>query len=257
MSATWKITQHTKRKPKLEQPVLIEGLPGIGSVAKIALDFMIEDTKAKPLLSFSSNAFPPSVFVNDKNLVELPSITLYYKKTAHQDLLFLSGDLQPVSEEGCYSFAEEVLNIAGDYSAQHIITLGGVALSAVPKQPQVYCTGNNSRFIQQFSKGLGINSQPYGIIGPIVGVSGLLLGLATQRDLPALTLLVETYAHPMYLGIDGSRALLALLSKKFKLNINMESFEHEVQALQQTEPGKTPTPTKLRGSFATKINYIG
>ncbi len=44
--STWKINQSGK-KPKLNNPILIEGLPGIGNVGKVAVDFLIEELKAK------------------------------------------------------------------------------------------------------------------------------------------------------------------------------------------------------------------
>ena len=36
---TWKVKQFG-RKPKLKKPVLIEGLPGIGNVGKVVVDFI-------------------------------------------------------------------------------------------------------------------------------------------------------------------------------------------------------------------------
>jgi uncharacterized protein (TIGR00162 family) len=259
MSAHWDITYHTKRKPQLKNPIFVEGLPGIGSVGKIAIDFIIEQTKAKKLLTFSSHAFPPSVFVNEQNLVEMPAIEVYYKKSSGQDYLFLSGDLQPVTEVGCYTFSEQILDIVQQYGAKKIITLGGIALNAVPKNPQIYCTGNDSKFIGAFKRGTAINPELYGVIGPIVGISGLLLGLAQQRGIPALTLLVETYAHPMHLGLDGSRALLKVLKKKLKLDISMQSFEREISQLQNAadQAALEKNPANSKGSYAKKINYIG
>lgn len=258
MSKEWKIVQHTKRLPKLNTPTFIEGLPGIGSVAKIVVDFIIEDIKAKKLFSFSSSAFPPSVFVNERNLVEMPSIELYYKKTRKGDFLFLSGDLQPVTDRGIYTLSEEILEILTNFSAKKIITLGGVALSNIPKNPNIYCTGNDARFVKSFCAGTNINSKPYGTIGPIIGMSGLLLGMAKARGIPAITLLVETYAHPMYLGVNGSREVLDILGTKLGITLNKKSFEREIALIQQdSQEDKGDKPTKLNGVLSKKINYIG
>jgi len=46
---TWEITKTVKKMPKLKKPILIEGLPGIGNVGKVAVDFMIDELKAKKL----------------------------------------------------------------------------------------------------------------------------------------------------------------------------------------------------------------
>ncbi len=42
---SFKINQVNKL-PNLKDAILIEGLPGIGNVGKIALDFMVENLKA-------------------------------------------------------------------------------------------------------------------------------------------------------------------------------------------------------------------
>ena len=64
--------------PKLKKPIFIEGLPGIGHVGKLAIDFIIEEMKAKKFLEVYSHSFPNLVFVNEKNLVELPTVKFYY-----------------------------------------------------------------------------------------------------------------------------------------------------------------------------------
>src|SRR3989338_384797 len=80
MKTDWEITQECKTLPVLHNPLLIEGLPGIGNVGKIAEDYLIEEIDAKLLYSFFSYKFPHSVFVNEKNLIEMPKLELYYKK---------------------------------------------------------------------------------------------------------------------------------------------------------------------------------
>ena len=80
MNSTWQVTQETKTLPKLNNPLFVEGLPGIGNVGKIAVDFLVEEFKAKKLYSFFSYKFPHSVFVGENNLVEMPKVEIYYKQ---------------------------------------------------------------------------------------------------------------------------------------------------------------------------------
>ena len=47
----WEIKKISKA-PELKNPVLIEGLPGIGNVAKIATDFLVHEMKAKKIYEF-------------------------------------------------------------------------------------------------------------------------------------------------------------------------------------------------------------
>ena len=110
--STWKIDQIGK-KPKLNRPILIEGLPGIGNVGKVAVDFLIDELKAKKIYDITSYTFPHSVFVNEDNLVELPRIEIFYKKFNGKghDLILLGGDVQPTDEVSSYEFSEKILDL--------------------------------------------------------------------------------------------------------------------------------------------------
>lgn len=266
MSA-WQVKQIGK-KPRLKSPILVEGLPGIGNVGKIVVDFIIEKLKAKKLYDFRSYMFPHSVFVNEKNLVELPRIEIYCKKFKGKkhDLLLLAGDIQPIDEESCYSFTEKVIDICQEYKVKDIITIGGIGLQSIPKKPQIYCTGNNKDIITRYKKDKILNEKLYGIVGPIVGVTGLLLGLAERRKMPAIALLAETLGHPMYLGIKGSREILKVLNKKLELGINLKDLDKEIgnlekEMLKRTEEflnvSKRTALKKLKAKMKDETRYIG
>ena len=264
--STWKI-DHISKKPKLNNPVLIEGLPGIGNVGKVAVDFLIDELKAKKLYEITSNTFPHSVFVNEDNLVELPMIEVFYKKFPgkRQDLILLGGDVQPIDEVSSYEFSEKVLDIAEQFKGKEIITLGGIGLAEIPKKPKVYCTGNTKKIIQKYKNGM-VNDKLYGVVGPIVGVSGLLIGLAKRRNIDAISFLSETYGHPMYLGIKGAIEILKVLDKELKLNISMKRLNKEIKEIetdvlerteQMNEVTRQTALKKLKSKFGDDVDYIG
>ncbi len=259
---SWKIEKAEKKFPRLDSPVLIAGLPGIGNVGKVAVDFMIADLKADKLCNFFSYTLPNSVFVNEENLVELPSIDVYYKKRGKgkRDLLFLAGDIQPTNEETSYELCESVLNLCTQLKCREIITLGGIGLSSVSKTPKVYATGNDKAHIANFIKGTTINPKLYGIVGPIVGVSGLLLGLSSKKSKKAIALLSETQAHPMYLGIRGSREIIGILNKKLKLNIDLKRLEQDIKDMEadlQSKGELEKVSKKIKDTLGKDTNYIG
>lgn len=251
----WK-TQYISEKPKLTKPILIEGLPGIGNCGKVAIDFIIQELKAKKLAEFRGGSLPHSVFVNEHNLVELPTIELYYKKNGKRDLLFLAGDVQPSTEESCYDFCDEVLNIAQEFDCQEVVTLGGVALRQEPKNPQVYVTGNDKMVVEKYSKGNKVNRKLYGRVGPIIGVSGLLLGLAQRRNIPAVSLLAETLGHPMYLGVSGAREILRVLKKKLDVTVDIGLLDREIDEIEQ-EVSKKMQALQKKPRKQGDVNYIG
>jgi len=262
----WKILQCGK-VPKLNKPIFIEGLPGIGNVGKVCVDFVIDELKAKKLYEITSYTFPHSVFVNEENLIELPIVEVFYKQYNGKkpDLLLLGGDVQPIDEISSYEFSEKILDIAQKFNCNEVITLGGIGLPEIPKKPKVYCTGNTKKIIDKY-KSDQVSNNLYGIVGPIVGVSGLLLGLASRRKIDAISFLAETYGHPMYLGIKGAKEILRVLDKKLNLNINVDKLDAEIkniesEILKKTEQlgevAKSIELKKLQKKFGKDMNYIG
>ncbi|MAG16376.1 hypothetical protein CMO88_04930 [Candidatus Woesearchaeota archaeon] len=233
----WKLIK-TGKTPKLNNPILIEGLPGIGNVGKVSVDFIVEELNAKKIFEFTSHSMPHSVFVNEQNLVELPAISVYFKKSKGRDFLFIAGDAQPIDEVSSYGFSEAVLDMLKSFNGTELITLGGIGLPSIPKKPKVYCTGTSKEFVGKYLKEVSAEQKLYGVVGPIIGVSGLLLGLAKRKNMNAISFLAETYGHPMYLGIRGAREIVRILNKKFSLGINMKELNYEIDALEE-EAAKT------------------
>ncbi len=246
----------TKKKILLKNPILIEGLPGIGNVGKVVIDFIIEKMNAEKLCDINSYAYPPSVYINEKNLVELPQIEIYYKKMKKgPDFLFLAGDVQPIDEVSSYSFSDRILDLCEKYKVKEIITLGGIGLNVIPKKPKVYSAANDPEIAEKYSKGTILNQKSYGVIGPIMGVSGLLVGMAKKRKIPAIAILAETYSHPMYIGIKGARQILQILNKKLKINVDLKDLDKEINEIEQEM-------RKIKGLDISKkslqdTNYIG
>ena len=260
----WRFTQFG-RPPKLNKPVLIEGLPGIGNVGKVAVDFLIDELKAKKLFEITSYTFPHSVFVNEDNLIELPIVEVFYKQGTKRDLLLIGGDVQPIDEISSYEFSEKILDLAQKFNVKEVITLGGIGLGDIPKKPKVYCTGNSKKIIEDYKSDM-VSNKLYGIVGPIVGVSGLLLGLASRRNINAISFLAETYGHPMYLGIKGAKELLKVLNKELSLKIDVEKLDREIKDIegemlkkteQLSEVTKQIALKKLQKKFGKELDYIG
>ncbi|MGV8169539.1 MAG: PAC2 family protein [Candidatus Nanoarchaeia archaeon] len=252
----WVVNTYSKKK--ISSAILIEGLPGIGNVGKIVVDYIIEELKAEKIMDFFSYSLPNSVFVNEDNLVSLPRLELYYAKVNGQDYLFLAGDVQPATEDGSYSFTELILDIVEKHGCKEIITLGGIGLMEIPEKPEVYCASNDLKFIDKFIKA-GAKKEVYGVVGPIMGVSGLLVGLAAKRKIKATALLAETLGHPMYLGLLGARESLNILCKVYKIKVNMKDLDKEIK-LMESEDGedKDPKLSSLQKLKRVKeMSYIG
>ncbi len=268
MHPEWTITQEVKTLPKLNHPLFIEGLPGIGNVGKIAVDVLIEELKAVKLYSFFSHKFPHSVFINEKNLIEMPKVEIYYKafgKKNKRDLLLLVGDIQPIDEESCYNFCEEILTLLKHYHCTELVTTGGIGLQNIPEKPLVYCTSNDAQLLKEYtSNNLGVEKQIFGVVGPIIGVTGILLGLSQRHNVKGASLLAGTFGHPLYLGIKGAKEILRALEAKHHFGIDLKKVSQEItrmekEIIKKTKEWAAETIHNKAGAKQVdkEANYIG
>ncbi len=212
------------------------------------------------LYSFFSHKFPHSVFVNQQNLVEMPRIELYYKTFGgkKQDLLLLTGDIQPIDEESCFTFCEEVLKITQQFHCTEIITTGGIGLQNISEQPRVFCTSNDATLLKEYTvKNLGVEQNIFGVVGPIIGVSGILLGLGKKRGVKGVALLAETFGHPLYLGVKGAQELLRVIDRKFQLQIDLKKMGKEIIEMEKELMKKTKewAAETMGGQAGAKAKY--
>ena len=65
-------------QPKLKNPLVIEGLPGMGNVGKVTADYLADELKATLFAELYSDNYPYHVFVNEDDTVDLPRNNIYY-----------------------------------------------------------------------------------------------------------------------------------------------------------------------------------
>ncbi|USN45449.1 MAG: PAC2 family protein [Candidatus Woesearchaeota archaeon] len=227
--SSWIIKQ--QKAISIKNGIFIEGLPGIGNVGKIVVDFIIEQTNAEKIYDLFSYDLPNSVFVNEDNLVELPKIEVYYKKIGTNEFVFLSGDVQPSDERASYEFSEELIKLIKKTKCTKIITLGGIGMNEIPKQPRVFVTGSDEALRDSFTKA-GADKNLFGVVGPVIGVTGLLLGLGKQENIPSAALLAQTYAHPIYLGLNGAKKIIKLLMKTYNIDLDLKELNKEIKTFE-------------------------
>lgn len=228
----WSVNVHSK--VYLDKPVFVEGLPGIGNVGKIAVDYIIENFKATLLRTYTSSSLPATAFVNSKNRVEVPKIFLFHSRVDGVDFLFLAGDVQPSTTESVYDFCNLLLADLKRINCKEVVTLGGIGYSSIPDNPKVLCASADSSIANKFVD-IGADANVFGIVGPILGITGLMVGLARNYDLKAVALLVETFNHPTHLGLNESKSLLSILDKAYNLGVSFDHINSQISKLSGSE----------------------
>jgi len=223
---------YVTKKPKLEKPILIEGLPGIGNVGKLAVEHLIEETKAKKFVEIYSKDFPPQVFINPDGTVKLVNNEFYYlkaKKKDERDIILLTGDYQGLSSQGQYELVEKILDICEEFGVKDIFTLGGYGLGHDIESPKVLCATTDKNLVKIMKKhGAVFKKNEPG--GGIVGASGLLLGMGKIRGFNGTCFMGET---PGYL-VDpkSAKAVLKILMKATNLKVGLSALEKKAKEIE-------------------------
>jgi hypothetical protein len=174
--------------PVLENPIFVQGLPGFGNVGKIAAHLLIKFCGAKPFAELYSPSFPDYVSVNSKGICHLPRYEFYAAPMEKNDFIIMTGETQPSFDDviAHYAICSEVLDFVVKWGCSMIVTIGGVPLTE--EKTQVYVAATSPRLAMEFmEKGAVIYSK-----GRIAGGTGLMLGLAKERNLEGVCLLGAT-----------------------------------------------------------------
>jgi hypothetical protein len=210
------------REPEVRNPVLIEGLPGIGHVGRIAAKHLSVELKAKKFASLYSDTFPPQVLIKKSGIIQEMKNEFYYWRAdeGKRDIIFVIGNTQSSTPEGQYLLSNRILDVALEYGVDMIYTLGGLGVGRLVEKPRVYGAVTHKRFIPELEK-LKVVVRREGM-GQIIGVSGLLLGLAKVRGLKGICLMGETSGY--YVDPNSAKAVLEVLCKLLGIKVDMSKL---------------------------------
>jgi uncharacterized protein (TIGR00162 family) len=243
----------------LKDPILIEGLPGLGLVGKIAIRHLVKQLKAERFAYLYSPHFPYFVIVSKKGNVRLLRGTFHFwkNKNGKNDLIFFTGDSQAQTIEGQYEISDRVLNFAKQHDVKLIITIGGYRMEAKDK-PKVVAAGTDQELLNRALKA-GAEVSPSG--NPIVGTAGLILGLSHFSGIGALCLLGETRGYLP--DPKSAKSVLEILQSMLDFDANLAGLDEEiakgekmVTRLQKIEEKRVLQAEETRKEEDKKVTYI-
>jgi len=207
-------------KPKLNDPILIEGLPGIGFVANIAALHLIRELKAKRFVQIFSSSFQDFAVTTEDGGALSPINELYYVKREDggRDLIIWYGNTQALTTVGQYELVGRVLDLAQEFGCCFVISLGGFKKDEAQPIPAIYSTATDLDTMQE---ALDLGTKV--MVGHVFGIAGLSVGLAGIRDLKGFSLLVDTPG--MDPDVNAARYALTTLGKYLKLNVDLSGLE--------------------------------
>ena len=256
-------------KPKLKNPVLIEGLPGVGNIGRVAVGYLIEELGAKKFAQLYSEHFFPFVMLHENYQVHLLKNEFYYwkaKKPNQRDLILLVGDCQSLSTHGHYEVIEKVLDFVEKFGVKEMFTIGGLATGEPEDDPMIYGAVSDKELVKKYKK-YGINFSAGEKVGYIVGASGLFLGLGKERGMKGVCMLGETSGFPIVTDPRAAEVILDSLTKILNIKIDMskleqrvkdmEKFMDKIESLQKKALTQIAKDEKAPVSGKEQLRYIG
>jgi proteasome assembly chaperone (PAC2) family protein len=201
-------------KPSLNKPIMITAMQDMGNVGSIAIDF-INRSKSTQCFRYVSPPFPNYV-VDNGGHIEFERQKWEYRH-AESLIVFGGGIGQPETNQELYDLCQDVIDVAKEYSAQLIYTLGAFHTTRdYQKSPSTLLTSTSQDLTQRISS-LGLELTPGASF--ITGFNGLMLGFAKENGLQGIGLFAEI-DDPQVPQYRSAKSVLLTLEKltyqKFK-----------------------------------------
>lgn len=253
----------TAKVPALKNPILIEGLPGIGYIGRNAAGYLLDELKAVKFAEIHSHHFPFVVLLDPKKngLINPIKNEFYYVKNKGRDIVILIGDAQSITPEGHYQIVDRILDVCTKLKVKEMITLGGFATGVLSEQkPKVFGAGIDQKMMDAFEKhGVVFKNTN---IGQIIGASGLLISIGSQRGIKGVCLMGET-SGMLLSDPKSTESVLEIIGKYLGMKLDMSKLDVKVKELEkiiekiESLQGKIPQSGASPSKKKEELGYIG
>ncbi|MCF2165632.1 MULTISPECIES: proteasome assembly chaperone family protein [Halobacterium] len=231
-------------EPSLDDPALVEGLPGVGHVGKLVAEHVIAEADSELVCRVHSEYFPPQVTVGDDSVAELAAAEIHAVETSGRDLLVVTGDHQAQDTVGQYRVTEAFLDAAAEFDATDVFSLGGVPTGELVEDHDVI-GAVSSAALKDGLADAGVEFRSEEPAGGIVGSSGLLVGLGGKRGFDAACLMGETSGY--LVDPKAAKAVLAVLGARLDFEMDEEALDDRAEEMEEVvsrlqDMEETPSP---------------
>jgi len=216
-------------KPQLNNPILIEGLPGIGYVANIAALHLVNELKATKFAQIFSSSFQDFAITTPGGGTRSPINELYYVKCGGNnghDLIIWYGNTQALTTIGQYELVGKVLDICAELGCKFVVSIGGFKKDEAQPIPQIYSTATD---LETMQAALDLDTKV--MVGHVFGIAGLSIGLARIRDFRGFSLLVDTPG--MDPDVIAARYALITLGKYLDMPLDLSKLDESGTAINE------------------------
>jgi proteasome assembly chaperone (PAC2) family protein len=209
-------------KPSLTNPTLIASWPGMGMLARMSADFLIQQLDAKQFAEIR-NLSNDIYFKEGVGKLSQYKNDFHYWRGERGDLIICRGEIQPQSLSAVHQLANQVLDLAEEFGVKRVYTIAAIP-NPRDMEPRVFGVVNKPE-LRDFLKQEGIKLASGD--GRISGLNGLLIGVAHQKGIDGICLLCEI----RYLDVPQHKSVQTVLSALTKiLGIKLDLSELGPQA---------------------------
>jgi len=216
--------------------ILLVGLPGIGLVGKISIDYLLKELRPEKIAEIYSDSFPPSVHTKNSK-VHLIKDEIYYLKYKKKDFFFLVGPVQPTldfkvgSSHEHYEFAETMISFFKSSGVKEIITLAGINIGdkRINVKPHVIVAGTDDIIIKKWKTCGAKSDKKEGLIS---GAAGLFVGICKLHKMAGACLMGETNAQLIYGDQGSAKSVIEVLKKRFGFKLKMGLIDKEAKEIE-------------------------
>ena len=240
----------------LESPVLVEGLPGVGHVGKLAAEHLLEELDGDLVRRVYSEHFPPQVTVDDESVATLACAEFHAVETEGRDVLVLTGNHQANEGVGHYRLTDAFLDVAEEFGVERVYALGGVPTGELIEEYAVVGATTSQSLIEELDAD-GVEFRPDEPAGGIVGTSGLLLGLGERRGLEAACLMGETSGY--LVDPKSAQAVLEILQMTLDFEVDFGKLEERADEMEEVVSKLEEMESQQSGTLPSDedLRYIG
>ncbi len=231
-----------------KNPIIIEGFPGLGYVSTIAMEYLIENLKAKPIGKIVSDKLAPIATIH-KGELRRP-FEIFYDNKNNLILLHAITDVNGLE----WKIADTIIQFSKKVKAKEVISIEGVNAPFTKKKISSPFYHSNKEAIEKKLKKLGYSELKE---GAVLGVTGSLM-LRAPKKLPLTYIFAETTSK-----LPDSRAaaeIVKVLNNYLALKIDVrpllkkaEETETKIKAiLKEGLRGKKDLAKKSKD-----LSYVG
>ena len=215
-------------RPALRRPVIIEGLPGVGNVGKLAADLMAEQLGAELMARIYSPELPPQVIVDDDCVAQPACCEVWYADIGDRDAVFILGDFQATTPNGQYILSEDTFRMLLGYDPSLIVTLGGYGTGQLVPAPRVLGVVSEPDMKPRLEQA-GVGFYPGEPQGGIVGAAAMFLGFGKIYGIESVCIIGETSGYIE--DYRSARNVLDALCAYLGVHVDTSSYSEQIEQI--------------------------